>query len=111
MVAAPIVARLEAAEPACAPTAAAATEAARSPTIQMPRLIRPGCYVGRAQKSSVFAIASSVAEKGFTVVPTRLYFKGGRVKVELALGLGKELRDKRRAVAARDARREIEREL
>jgi hypothetical protein len=71
----------------------------------------PRCYVGRAQKSRVFAIASSVAEKGFTGVPTRLYFKGGRVKVELALGLGKELRDKRRAVAARDARREIEREL
>jgi SsrA-binding protein len=56
-------------------------------------------------------LASSVAEKGFTLVPTRLYFKGGRVKVELALARGKELRDKRRDVAARDARREIEREL
>jgi SsrA-binding protein len=56
-------------------------------------------------------LASSVAEKGFTLGPTRLYFKDGRVKVELALAKGKELRDKRRDVAARDARRDIEREL
>jgi SsrA-binding protein len=52
-----------------------------------------------------------VREKGFTVVPTRLYFKDGRVKVELALARGKELRDKRRDIADRDARRQIEREL
>ena len=56
-------------------------------------------------------LASGVAEKGFTVVPTRLYFKGGKVKVELALAKGKELRDKRRDIASRDARRQIEREL
>jgi SsrA-binding protein len=56
-------------------------------------------------------LASSVAEKGFTLVPTRLYFKDGRVKVELALAKGKELRDKRRTMADRDARRQIEREL
>jgi SsrA-binding protein len=56
-------------------------------------------------------LASSVAEKGFTLVPTRLYFRGGRVKVELALGRGKELRDKRRDIAARDAQRQIDREL
>jgi SsrA-binding protein len=54
---------------------------------------------------------SGVAEKGFTVVPTKLYFKGGRVKVELALAKGKELRDKRRDIAARDAKRQMEREL
>jgi SsrA-binding protein len=52
-----------------------------------------------------------VREKGFTVVPTKLYFKDGRVKVELALARGKELHDKRRDIAARDARRQIEREL
>ena len=56
-------------------------------------------------------IESGVAEKGFTVVPTRLYFKGGKVKVELALAKGKELRDKRRDIADRDAKRQIEREL
>ena len=52
-----------------------------------------------------------VRERGYTVVPTRLYFKHGRVKVELALARGKEVRDKRRDIAARDARRQIEREL
>ena len=56
-------------------------------------------------------LASGVAEKGFTLVPTRLYFKDGRIKVELALARGKELRDKRRDIADRDAKRQIEREL
>jgi SsrA-binding protein len=54
---------------------------------------------------------AQVREKGFTLVPTRLYFKEGRVKAEIALARGKELRDKRRDVADRDARRQIEREL
>ena len=56
-------------------------------------------------------LASSVAEKGFTLVPTRLYFKDGRVKVELAVARGKEQRDKRRDVAERDAKRQMERAL
>jgi SsrA-binding protein len=56
-------------------------------------------------------LSAAVAEKGFTLIPTRLYFRDGRVKVELALARGKELRDKRRDVADRDARRQIEREL
>jgi len=52
-----------------------------------------------------------VRERGYTVVPTRVYFRNGRVKVELALARGKEVRDKRRDIAARDAKRQIEREL
>jgi SsrA-binding protein len=52
-----------------------------------------------------------VREKGVTIVPTRMYFKDGRVKVELALARGKELHDKRRDIAARDSRRQMEREL
>jgi SsrA-binding protein len=52
-----------------------------------------------------------VREKGVTIVPTRMYFKDGRVKVELALARGNELHDKRRDIAARDARRQMEREL
>jgi SsrA-binding protein len=44
-------------------------------------------------------------------VPTRLYFKDGRAKVELALARGKEARDKRRDLAKRDAQREMERAL
>jgi SsrA-binding protein len=54
---------------------------------------------------------AQLREKGLTVVPTRIYFKDGRVKVELALARGKELHDKRRDIAARDAKRSIEREL
>lgn len=50
-----------------------------------------------------------VREKGLTLVPTRLYFKDGRVKVELALARGKNTVDKRRALADRDAKRQIER--
>jgi SsrA-binding protein len=56
-------------------------------------------------------LASKAAEKGLTLVPTRLYFKDGRAKVELALARGKEQRDKRRDIAKRDAARQIEREL
>ena len=56
-------------------------------------------------------LASQVAEKGLTLVPTRLYFKDGRAKVELALGRGKEGRDKRRDIADRESKRRIEREL
>ena len=52
---------------------------------------------------------AQVREKGMTIVPTKLYFKDGRVKAELALGKGKELRDKRRDIAERDAKRQIER--
>jgi SsrA-binding protein len=52
-----------------------------------------------------------VREKGLTLVPTRLYFKDGRVKVELALARGKDTVDKRRALADRDAKRQIERAM
>ena len=56
-------------------------------------------------------IYGQLREKGLTLVPTRLYFKEGRVKVELALARGKDVRDKRRTVADRDARRQIERAM
>ena len=52
-----------------------------------------------------------VKEKGVTLVPTRMYFKDGRVKVEIAVGRGKELHDKRRDIADRDAKRQIDREM
>lgn len=56
-------------------------------------------------------LASKVAERGLTLVPTRLYFKNGRAKVELALARGKEGRDKRRDIAERETTRRLEREL
>ena len=57
------------------------------------------------------SLYGKVRERGFTLVPTRLYFKDGRAKVELALGRGKETRDKRRDIAKREADRQIERAL
>jgi SsrA-binding protein len=48
-------------------------------------------------------------EKGLTIVPTKVYFKGGRVKIEIALGRGKREYDKRQQIAKDDARREMER--
>src|SRR5919204_4041943 len=50
-------------------------------------------------------------EKGLTLVPTRMYFKGPHAKVEIALARGKDVGDKRRAIRDREQRREIEREL
>ena len=50
-------------------------------------------------------------ERGLTLVPTRLYFKDGRVKLEVALARGKATIDKRRDIAKRDADRQIERAL
>ena len=64
-----------------------------------------------AHKHEIEELASRVAEKGLTLIPLRLYFKDGRVKAEIALARGKEGIDKRRALADRDVRREIDREL
>ena len=50
-------------------------------------------------------------EKGLTLVPTRVYFKGRNAKVEIALARGKEMHDKRRDLRDKDQRREIERAL
>ena len=62
-------------------------------------------------RREIASLIGKVRERGLTVVPTRLYFKDGRVKVELALARGKEARDRRRDIAERDARRQIERAL
>jgi SsrA-binding protein len=56
-------------------------------------------------------LSAKAAERGLTLVPTRLYFKDGRAKVELALARGKEGRDKRRDIAERETKRRLEREL
>src|SRR6516225_5673631 len=62
----------------------------------------------RAGRATLGQAYADVREKGLTLVPTRLYFKDGRVKVELALARGKDVRDKRRTLADRDAQRQIE---
>jgi SsrA-binding protein len=62
-------------------------------------------------RSEIESLVGKVKEKGFTLVPTRLYFKDSRVKVEIALAKGKDLYDKRRDLAKRDADRQMQRAL
>lgn len=62
-------------------------------------------------RKEIDSLYGMVREKGLTIVPTRIYFKDSRVKVELAVARGKEQRDKRRDVAERDAKRQMERAL
>jgi SsrA-binding protein len=54
---------------------------------------------------------AKVKEKGLTLVPTKVYFKHGMVKVEIALARGKKIHDKREAIQARDAARDTRRSL
>jgi len=62
-------------------------------------------------RAQIESLIGKTAQKGLTLVPTRIYFKGPRAKVELALARGKEGRDRRREIADRDVRREVEREF
>ena len=56
-------------------------------------------------------LIGKTAEKGLTLVPTRMYFKGPRAKVELAVAQGKDLYDKRRSIKDREQKREMQRAL
>lgn len=63
------------------------------------------------KRAEIADLTSKVREKGQTIVPTRLYFKDGKVKLEVALARGKERADKRRTIVDRDAKRQMERAL
>lgn len=63
------------------------------------------------KRKEIEKLIGSTAEKGLTVVPTRVYFKGPYAKVEIALARGKDLYDKRRAIKDRDQKRDIERAM
>jgi SsrA-binding protein len=56
-------------------------------------------------------LESRAREKSYTVIPTKLYLKDGRAKIEIALARGKKLYDKRQAIAKRDSKRQMERAL
>lgn len=56
-------------------------------------------------------LEKTVKTQGITLVPTRLYFRDGRVKLEFAVGRGKNVADKRRDMASRDAKRQIDRAM
>ncbi len=62
-------------------------------------------------KSEIRKLIGKTKEKGLTLIPLRLYFKKGRVKVELALAKGKKSYDKRETIAKRDFQREQERKI
>jgi SsrA-binding protein len=62
-------------------------------------------------RREIDSLHGKVREKGLTLIPTRIYFKEGRVKVELALARGREKLDKRRVIAERDATRQMQRAL
>jgi SsrA-binding protein len=60
-------------------------------------------------KREIERLIGKTREKGLTLVPTRLYFSGGRAKVEIALAKGKDVGDKRQAIKERELKREMDR--
>ena len=58
-------------------------------------------------RGEIDRLAGKVRERGYTLVPTRMYFKNGRAKVELGLARGKKLHDKRHAIAERESDRRL----
>ncbi|MFO0814485.1 MAG: SsrA-binding protein SmpB [Gemmatales bacterium] len=62
-------------------------------------------------RREVLRLGEKSTQKGFTLVPLQLYFKDGKVKVELAVGRGKQTHDKREALKKADAKRDIQRAL
>ncbi|MEM1056286.1 MAG: SsrA-binding protein SmpB [Bacteroidota bacterium] len=62
-------------------------------------------------KREIEKLRKGVEQKGYTIVPLKIYFKDGRAKLEIALGKGKKLHDKRHAIAERESKRRIERAM
>lgn len=62
-------------------------------------------------RKQIDELAGKVMQKGFTIVPLKLYLKNGIAKVELGLAKGKKLHDKRESIARREAEREMERAM
>ncbi|MCI7740158.1 MAG: SsrA-binding protein SmpB [Clostridiales bacterium] len=62
-------------------------------------------------RAEINKMEGKIAEKGFTLVPLRVYFKGSLVKVEIGVAKGKKLYDKRQDIAKKDMKREAEREF
>jgi len=62
-------------------------------------------------RKEIERLIGQTAERGLTLVPTRIYFNGPRAKVELAVARGKEMHDKRRSIKDRETKREIERAM
>ena len=61
-------------------------------------------------KKEIRLLWDSIRQKGVTVIPTMMYLKGGRAKLEIAIAKGKKLYDKRQEIAKRDEARDLERQ-
>jgi len=61
--------------------------------------------------SEIIRWSERAQQRGYTIIPLRLYLKHGRAKVEIGLGKGKKLYDKRQSIAQKDARRNVERAI
>ncbi|MCR5778629.1 MAG: SsrA-binding protein SmpB [Lachnospiraceae bacterium] len=64
-----------------------------------------------AHKNEILKLDQKLRVKGYTILPLEVYFKGGRVKLEIGLGKGKKLYDKRDSIAKKDAVREAEKDF
>lgn len=62
-------------------------------------------------RSQINRLTARVQQKGYTLVPLKIYFTRGKAKLELGLGKGRHSHDKREAISARESRREVQREL
>lgn len=62
-------------------------------------------------RGEIERLIGTAQQKGLTLIPSRIYFKGPKAKVELALAKGKEGKDRRREIADRDVQRDVEREF
>jgi len=61
-------------------------------------------------RKEILELWDAVRQKGVTIVPTKIYLKNGRAKIEIALAKGKKLHDKRASIAQRDEERELSRQ-
>lgn len=59
-------------------------------------------------KSEIYRLQSKIKEKGYTIIPTKVYLKKGKAKVEIALAKGKKLYDKRETIKKNESKREID---
>ena len=62
-------------------------------------------------QKEIIKLSRAISEKGLSVVPIKIYFKGSRIKVEIGLGRGKKAFDKRESSKKKDANREMERAM
>ncbi len=75
--------------------------------------IRTRCVPRRLllHKYEIMKLGGKIAQKGYTLVPLQVYFKGSLVKVQIGLARGKKLYDKRADIAKKDQRRELEKDF